>query len=82
MVKLLVTAEFQAYVATFLNVKKGDATYNPAFDVNGDGVIDVLDMVYFSDNFGKWVDFKPATLQDWFAERPKLLGGIGTSKLA
>jgi hypothetical protein len=35
--------------------KAGDPNYNPEYDVNQDGVIDIKDIAFFASNYGKIV---------------------------
>jgi hypothetical protein len=41
-----------ASVSMLYNVKSGDPRYNPNYDLNNDGIIDIYDLVYIATNFG------------------------------
>ncbi|MBT9137343.1 MAG: hypothetical protein DDT34_02433 [Firmicutes bacterium] len=42
-----------AAVAAALNTKEGDDNWNPAADLNQDGIVDIFDLVRVGRNFGK-----------------------------
>ena len=73
MVKILVNAQFVAYVGSFLDTPNTDPNYNPAIDFNNDGMIDIFDVVYLGTKVGTWIEMKPKTLQEWFASRPPII---------
>jgi hypothetical protein len=47
--------------------KAGDPNYNPEYDVNQDGVIDIKDLAFFAGNYGKTVQLPQGTA----------IGGLG-----
>ena len=73
--KIYVNAAFATYVGSFFGAKKGDDTYMAYMDLNNDGVIDTKDVGAWAQKVDTWVtvDVKPATLQEWFGDRPPLL---------
>lgn len=73
MVEIYVNAAFATYVASFFGVKKGEATYAAFMDLNNDGVIDMTDIAAWAQKVDTWINVKPATVQEWFADRPLLL---------
>lgn len=82
MVKMLVNTEFMAYVTSFQGTPSTDPNYNPALDLNGDGMIDILDIVALGLLIGTWIELKPKTLQEWFASRPSIIPKIPTQPAA
>lgn len=54
-VNVLVNQELLNYLQTIFNSKAGDPSYNSLLDVNHDGVIDVLDAIFFSTRLGQIV---------------------------
>jgi hypothetical protein len=51
-----VDAAFMEKVKAAYGSKTGDPNYNPEYDVNQDGIIDMRDIVYFARNYGKTVE--------------------------
>ncbi len=42
-----------AAVAAALSTKQGDPNYTPGADLNGDGIVDIFDLVQVGRNFGR-----------------------------
>ena len=76
MVKIYVNEAWLAYVGSFF----GASDFPPDLDANKDGVVDIIDLTYFSHLFNTWIELgttekpeKPTNFMDWWALRPSLL---------
>jgi len=55
LIRIYIDQAFLDYFATMMERTSSDPTFIPEFDINNDGVIDIVDLSWFTSQFGQWV---------------------------
>lgn len=77
-VKIYVNDKWLEYVGSFIGA--GASDFPPDLDANKDGIIDVIDLTYFSQLYHTWIELgttekpeKAKSFMEWWTLRPSLL---------